>query len=120
MSYKSCSKCGKIHPSNHKCNVGRIYSGGEERKLRSTYSWTKKSLEIRDSAHNLCEVCKDKGILTYKSLEVHHIEKARGHEDLFLENLNLICLCESCHTKAESGQIPADYLRDLARQREES
>ena len=34
--FKSCSRCGKIHDSKYRCNVNRVFRGGEERKLRAT------------------------------------------------------------------------------------
>ena len=93
--YKSCSRCGKIHPSDHKCTVGREYTGGNERKLRSTYAWTLKSQEIRERANHLCEVCRDQNIYTYNNIEVHHIEKVKDDESLLLDDNNLICLCKT-------------------------
>lgn len=118
--FKSCSKCGKIHDSNYKCNVGRNFTGGDERKLRSKYSWTLKSLEIRESANHLCEVCKDKGIITFKDVEVHHIVKVKDDESKLLDNENLICLCQEHHKQADRGDIDQGYLLKLARKREQS
>ena len=117
--YKSCAKCGKIHSSNFKCqSIKRVYVGGNERKLRSTNKWTEKSKEIRERANNLCEVCRDKGIYTYKNLEVHHIIKLTEDSSLLLDNNNLICLCVEHHKKADDGLIDKDYLSQLAVRRE--
>ena len=116
--YKACSRCGKIHDTRFKCNAGRVYTGGQERKLRSSYAWTKKSEEIRQKANYLCEACRDKGIYVYDNLEVHHIEKLKEQPNLLLDDYNLVCLCQECHTKADDGLIDADYLRELARHRE--
>ena len=116
--YKSCCKCGKIHDTKYKCNVGRIYSGGSERKLRSKYAWTQKSEEIREKANYLCEVCRDQGIYTYDGLEVHHIIKITEDKNLLLDNNNLICLCQNHHKKADDGNIDQNYLFELAKQRE--
>ena len=118
--YKSCSKCGKIHPKNYQCNVGRVFSGGDERKLRSKYSWTKKSEEIRERANHLCEVCRDKGIITYDNIEVHHIIKVKDDESRLLDNYNLVCLCQEHHKQADNNEIDKDYLFNLARKREQS
>ena len=43
--YKICSECGKMHPYNYKCTVGRVYIGGAERKERERkkYEMVKKS-----------------------------------------------------------------------------
>ena len=115
--YKACSRCGKIHDSKYRCNVGRVYSGSDERRMRSTSAWKNKSREIRDDANNLCEVCFDQGVINYKRLEVHHIIKLRENADGLLDDLNLICLCEKHHKEADEGLISADYLRSLAKAR---
>ena len=120
--YKSCSRCGKIHDYNYDCTVGkqkRIYDRTEDRRLRSTNAWTQKSKEIREHAHYLCEVCRDCGMLTYESIEVHHIIKVKNNKELLLDNYNLVCLCQEHHRQADSGLIPVEYLQDLARQRED-
>ena len=116
---KSCSRCGKIHPYNYKCNVGKIYNGGHERTLRQTNKWKMESEEIRERANYLCEVCRQTGRYTYNNLEVHHITKLSEDESGLLDNYNLICLCQRHHKDADSGAIPAEYLRQLARIREE-
>ena len=118
MMFKSCSRCGKIHPKNYQCNVGKTYKGGEERNLRSQYSWTKKSEEIRERANHLCEVCRNEGVYTYDNIEVHHIVKVRDDKSRLLDNENLICLCQEHHKQADKGQIETDYLFALARKRE--
>lgn len=118
---KSCSRCGRIHPYGYVCGHMRPrykYQGGKERELRNTWDWHKKSQEIRDRAQHLCEACRDKGRYVYDNLEVHHIEKLAEHPELLLEDENLVCLCVSCHKQADRGEIPKDYLRELARKRE--
>ena len=115
--YKACSKCGKIHPANYKCGVKRVYQGGEERRLRSTSAWTKKSKEIRRTAL-FCEVCRDEGVYNYTNLEVHHIDKVKDNSDGLLDNFNLICLCTRHHKEADKGMISKNYLRHLAEKRE--
>ena len=117
--FKSCSKCGKIHPTSFVCTKGKTYNGGQERKQRSTWAWTLKSQEIRDKANYLCEVCKAKGVYTYEGLEVHHIHKLKDNNDRLLDNTNLICLCVECHKKADKGQLTIEYLEELARLREQ-
>lgn len=116
--FKACSKCGKIHDTKYKCNIGIVYRGGEERRHRSKYAWEKKSLEIRYKANYLCEVCKDNGIYVYTTLEVHHIEKVKDNPDRLLDDYNLICLCTRCHKKADANKIDKDYLIKLVMKRE--
>lgn len=117
--FKACSRCGKIHDSRFKCNVGKVYAGGEERKLRSSYDWTKKSKETRASAQYLCEVCRAEGVYTYEGLEVHHIEKVKDNKDRLLDDNNLIVLCVKHHKDADAGKLSKDYLRKLAENRGE-
>ena len=117
MMYKSCSRCGKLHPYNQRCNVGR-YQGGNERGQRSTRRWTDKSLEIREKAMYLCEVCRDKGVYTYKNLEVHHIDKVKDEPTKLLDDFNLVCLCTACHKLAERGEFKKEYLKAIAEKRE--
>ena len=115
---KSCSRCGRIHPYGYVCGHHIAMHRTEDDKLRRTYRWQQKSLEIRDRAQHLCEVCRDKGRYVYNGLEVHHIEKLRDRPDLLLDDENLICLCQECHKKADDGGMSKDYLIELARKRE--
>lgn len=94
------------------------YKGGKEREARNSHKWHSKSREIRERANNLCEVCRDKGRYVYNGLEVHHIEKVRDNPSKLLDNMNLVCLCVTCHKQADRGEISADYLRELAEKRE--
>lgn len=116
--YKACSRCGKIHRADYTCNVNRVYRGGEERELRSSYAWAKKAQEIKEKASYLCEVCRDRGVYTYKGLEVHHIEKLTEAPKRLLDNSNLVCLCVEHHKEADKGKIKREYLENLARTRE--
>lgn len=116
--YRSCAKCGRMHPSGQRCTVGRVYINTDERRLRSQYSWTKKSQEIRERANYLCEVCRDKGIITYENIEVHHITKVKDDKSLLLDNDNLIALCTEHHKLADENKIDKDYLLSLAKKRE--
>ena len=120
--YRTCSKCGRIHKVGEKCPTFKpiTYRKTEESKLRSKSAWTNKSIEIREKAKGLCEVCKDKGIYTYKGLEVHHITKLRDDSNGLLDNYNLICLCVEHHKQADNGKLDATYLKKLAKKREES
>ncbi len=119
--YKTCSKCGGIHPIGTPCPKAakscKKYKGGKERELRNTYKWHKKSEAVREEAQHLCEVCKAEGVYTYDSLEVHHIEKIKDNEALLLDDDNLICLCVNHHKQADKGKIKAEYLKELVKRR---
>ena len=117
MDLKSCSKCGKIHPRGVKCEIGRKYQSSQERKLRSTYMWTKKAKQIKADAMGLCEVCRAQGLYTYDGLEVHHITKLKDEPSGLLEDDNLITLCVYHHKQADDGELDADYLRELVKER---
>jgi hypothetical protein len=45
--------------------------------------------------------------------------KIRDDPERFLDNYNLICLCQLCHKDAENGVLDPKLLFDLAREREE-
>lgn len=118
---KACSKCGRIHEYNYKCEAWkspREYTGTEEDKLRSRYSWKKKREEIKERSFYLCEVCKAKGDYRPKAVEVHHIKKLREDNDLLLDNDNLVTLCIYHHRKADRGDISEAYLLELVKKRE--
>lgn len=116
--YRSCSRCGKIHPVGVQCSVGREYRGGIERRMRSSWDWQKKSLAIREKAQHMCEVCRDQGRYTYTGLEVHHIDRVADQPDRLLDDTNLICLCTEHHKQADRGEIEKNYLFELVKKRE--
>ena len=115
---KACSKCGRIHDYTYKCTPDKRIKNTNESKLRSTYKWKMKSLEIREKANYLCEVCRRENIYNY-DVEVHHIESIKDNKALLLDDSNLICLCKMHHKLAEAGQISKEYLRKLAQIREQ-
>ena len=117
MDLVSCSKCGRMHPRGAKCSISRKYENTEERKLRSSYAWTKKAKQIKNDALGLCEVCRVQGIYTYDGLEVHHITKLADDRDGLLDDDNLITLCVYHHKQADDGELSADYLRKLVKER---
>ena len=86
-------------------------------RLRFTSRWKRKSLQVREDAHWMCEVCGDRGRVTTEGLEVHHIEKLRDDPDGLIEDGNLICLCRAHHRMADDGELDGDYLRGLALRR---
>ena len=118
MDLKSCSKCGKIHPRNYNCTIGRTYTKTDESKLRSRYAWTKKAKQIKADAMGLCEVCRAQGIYNYDNLEVHHIIKIKDDPNGLLDDDNLITLCVYHHKQADDGELDADYLRELVKVRQ--
>lgn len=86
--------------------------------MRSKWAWQKRSLQVREDAQHLCEVCRDQGRYTHEGLEVHHIERLKDAPELLLDGSNLICLCVKHHKMADKGDLSKDYLRSLAEKRE--
>ena len=117
MDFKSCSKCGKIHARGYKCNAGRTYAKTDESRLRSTSAWTRKAKQIKDDAMGLCEVCKAHGGYTYDKLETHHIVKLKDDPNGLLDDDNLVTLCTYHHKQADKGEIKAEYLKRLVKER---
>lgn len=116
---RSCTKCGRIHDINFKCNGGGRLPQTAEQALRRRTSWTNKSREIRERSKYLCAVCLDKGeARADDDIEVHHIRKLRDYPEGLLEDDNLICLCTYHHKQADNGILSAEYLRELAQRRD--
>lgn len=127
---RTCS-CGKLHPVGYKCPIVAArraaqkkksadkYKSNTERVLRSSYAWKTKSLEVRDQALHICEVCADKH-LTFSAgqpVEAHHIISVRNDKDLLVDDYNICVLCRQHHEQAENGKIKKNYLLELARKR---
>lgn len=119
---KACKYCGRIHAADRDCgkkpNRNR-YRRDEREAGRYTHAFADKSREVKERAHFLCQVCLDRGEICFEGCETHHIIKLRLRPDLLLADDNLVCLCQRCHRKADRGEIDADYLRELARKRDE-
>lgn len=65
--YKACSRCGRIHPYNQPCPMKKPtyrYERTGADRLRFTSRWKRKSLQVRDDAHWMCELCRDQGKVT--------------------------------------------------------
>ena len=115
----SCTKCGRIHDINFKCNGGGRLPKTAEQALRRRTSWTNKSKDIRERSNYLCSVCLDNGIVRADDdIEVHHIRKLRDYPEGLLKDDNLICLCVLHHKQADQGELSEDYLKQLAQKRD--
>ena len=115
---RSCSKCGRIHDSNFKCNAGRLPKTNEQ-ALRKKNKWTEKSKDIRARSFYLCAICKAQGDYRAKPVEVHHIRKLKDYPDGLLEDDNLICLCIEHHKAADKGDILPEELYKLVQERDQ-
>ena len=67
-------------------------------------NWIKQQKIARQRDHNICQMCKIDEKKCRRNLDVHHIVPFRMFQDKELANHidNLICLCGSCHKKAEN------------------
>ena len=114
---KSCKYCGKIHNSKYHCRKRpvQIRNSAADR-FRHTKAWEKKSLEIRERDHFLCQACIRElpgtiRRLNYDGLSVHHAVPIYQDWDSRLDNSNLITLCSVHHEMAESGQLSFRLVR---------
>jgi 5-methylcytosine-specific restriction endonuclease McrA len=132
---KSCKYCGGVHPVGYVCpkkpkrkkahNNTYAKDNYKVRLFRSSGEWTKKSKEVRNRDNNICQVCY-RELYEYctnkyncTDVSVHHIEKISNNWDKRLDNYNLITLCPICHTAADLGEIPANVLKEIAREQED-
>ena len=106
--YPGCNKLAVIHPyycpehqllaeqkrkENAFKNATRYadYSNPEWRKLRAKVL----------AEHNYCAKCGASNV----KLHLHHIEPVRKNPERFLDESNLIVLCESCHAIETQREI---------------
>lgn len=121
---KSCSYCGKIHPSGFLCpkKPPRKKRGYGERSddkgqtaFRNTYRWQCKRDEIRARDLNTCRYHLSQGRVICADLSVHHITPLSEAYDARLDDANLITLCSACHEAAEANEISRSVLYALAK-----
>jgi len=126
---KACQYCGRIHAKGYDCGKkpkrNRQQAETEAALFRSSWQWTKKSLEIRERDNYLCQIClrgkyNAQRMLQWDDVSVHHIIPVAANKELSMENTNLITLCSYHHEMAEAGKIPISELCEIARQQEEA
>lgn len=126
---KSCKYCGRLHDFNavcpHKPKQKYRYSkrkitddNREIYKFRNSKLWQSKRESIKRRDNYLCLACLNGLNGTVKKLNtvglsVHHIIPLAVDFDKRLDDDNLITLCSLHHEMAESGEIPAEVLREL-------
>ena len=109
---KSCRYCGKIHDTKYNCGKRPVrIRNSEIDRFRHTKAWERKSLEIRERDHFLCQACIRElpgtiRKLNYDGLSVHHAVPIYKDWGSRLDSSNLITLCSVHHEMAESGQLP--------------
>ena len=116
---RSCKYCGKIHDTKFNCGKRPVQIRNSAiDKFRHAGAWEKKSLEIRERDHFLCQACIRNlpgtiRKLNYDNLSVHHAVPIYKNWDARLDNNNLITLCSVHHEMAESGQLPLNTIRNI-------
>lgn len=122
---KSCSYCGRIHDTKDICAEKRIALDKRKKRRRTkaygfhrSYTWTNKSIEIRERDNNLCLCCKAmlKGTIRQfnsEELSVHHIIPIEEDYDMRLEESNLITVCRRHHEMCEDGTISRSMQQEL-------
>lgn len=124
---KSCGYCGRVHSTDIVCSKKAVIRNKVSYKgdLRNTYKWRKKREHIKHRDNYICQVCIRKdyfnpiGQYAFNNLQVHHIEPYKENEELFYDDNNLITLCIYHHERAEEGNIPKQYLRNIAKNNNE-
>lgn len=122
---KSCKYCGRVHPAGYVCPKKPRYDKPRNSKayfFRKRNEWQQKRLVILDRDYHMCRVCNDGSYGTYAGvaytsdrLSIHHIEPLEERFDLRLEDDNLLTCCPWHHKMADDGEIPHEYLHELAK-----
>lgn len=120
---KACPYCNKFHEMDYICpkrpQRWRNKADTAIVKFRNSKQWQYKRAYIRMRDRNMCRLCAigygDKPVKYVSEVSVHHIVPLAVDFSLRLNDDNLICLCEYHHELAESGKIPAELLKNLAK-----
>lgn len=94
---KPSKKQRGYHPTERSERATKAYNTTQWRNLRKAYLME----------HPLCEVCMERGNVTY-SRDVHHIHEISNAEndleakDIAFDSDNLMALCMACHSRYHS------------------
>lgn len=104
---KECRKIGRIGSNNPR------WVGGQTTYRGKGWLLARKLAVIRDSG--TCQSC---GKFIGESIPVHHIKPFRNikSEEQANKLENLICLCQSCHVKAEWQIIKSSHDQDSCKE----
>lgn len=120
---KACPYCNGIHDAGYICpkrpKRDRSRSDTAIVRFRSSKQWQRKREYIRSRDRNMCRLCAigygGKPAEYVSDVSVHHIVPLAVDYSLRLDDDNLICLCSYHHELAESGKIPANLLKKIAK-----
>jgi 5-methylcytosine-specific restriction enzyme A len=114
----SCAYCNGLHNRKDVCKKKVKKSYKKEStyisKFRNTKAWQRKRNEVKKRDKMLCQYCLLNHKYTFQNLEVHHIEAISINWNKRLDEYNLITLCSNCHKMAESKEIKASLLKEIA------
>lgn len=63
--------------------------------------WKSLRAEILRRDNGCCLLCFKRGIIEYRTLQVHHIVKRVDNPELIYEPSNLVTVCRQCHEEVE-------------------
>lgn len=119
--YYVCQRCHRLVKRDHVCTVKRdVYNRRDQsnKRLRSTARWTKlsKLIKQRDGGVDQAAIngLLGKPYIDSRNLEVHHITPLSEDMSKAYDPNNLITLSSASHKLAESGELDADKLREIA------
>ncbi len=113
---KSCGRCGGIHDANYTCYKGKSNNKYTKADMfRKSYSWLKKSTNIKERDKYLCRCCisniyNTTNIYNFNKLEAHHIVPINEDYSKRLDDDNLVTLCCYHHKLADNNIIPRKIL----------
>lgn len=115
--FKSCSRCGLIHPFNKTCKAGgakKYYKyNSKESMIRNNRKYFVASAAVKEDSNYLCVVCYLNGVFNSVNTETHHIEKIKDRPDLAYDIDNLVCLCKVHHMLADKGLIDKEEIKKM-------
>lgn len=86
--------------------------------MRNTYKWQKTRDEVYQRDHRLCRLCLAEGRITTRNLQAHHIIPLEESTATAYDMEWIITLCsgrmDSCHERAERGDVSRELLHRLA------
>lgn len=86
--------------------------------MRNTYKWQKTRDEVYQRDHQLCRLCLAEGRITTRNLQAHHIIPLEESTATAYDMEWIITLCsggmDSCHERAERGNVSRELLHRLA------
>lgn len=93
-----CNTCGQLVKAGDKCSCKRRKTDSQKKHPSGTWDFDpyRQEVRLRDKGH--CQRCRIKfGLMTFDSLECHHIKSWRDYPELAYELNNLILVCRWCN-----------------------